>query len=546
VAAAPPALAQVAPPEEAVAAAPPALAQVAPPEEAVAAAPKAAAPPALAPAAPPEEAVAAAPKAAASPPLTPVATPEEAVGAAPPALAPVAPPEEPETAAPNPAELQPAASSPVVAVARALAVALVALEEKHAPGRERSAIASAVSLPRANYQTPGESPADRPPFVRRVTNSSGQAAKEKPELARASPLQLTTGTAASDTGIAGHGHEHRAMKSPAAVPEPGRFAPTAHRAALYRPKAAEPEGDESPKVAPFGGDTVVEARRFRRRTGMLAHYVEDGEPPPRSHEIGELSYRRPRRSLFVGGALLAVVLAAGLTYVMIQSENPVAMPPTDAADPAKIVPAATPADTDDKMAAAPSSDAPASADHPATDLAAEGDDSGQTSPKKVRTLVVGPPMPVVSSKAASDGSAGQPPPGASPAVPPSADDGGAADASSDAPSGETQMEAIINNKGVPITVNVDPLATSGGANKAAADAAAVPTRGPLPAPVGVSASDASGATASDNGAAAADDASPVPAAPARVPIPRPKPTIPDKASEPLPTPPAATPTGDLY
>jgi hypothetical protein len=106
------------------------------------------------------------------------------------------------------------------------------------------------------------------------------------------------------------------------------------------------------------------------------------------------------------------------------------------------------------------------------------------------------------------------------------------------------MDAILNNKGVPITVNVDPLATSGGANKAAA--AAVPTRGPLPARVGVLASDASGATASDNGAAVADDASAVPAAPARVPIPRPKPTIPDKASEPLPTPPAAAPSGDLY
>ena len=109
------------------------------------------------------------------------------------------------------------------------------------------------------------------------------------------------------------------------------------------------------------------------------------------------------------------------------------------------------------------------------------------------------------------------------------------------------MDAIINNKGVPITVNVDPLATSGGANKAAADASAVSTRGPLPEPVGGSASDTSGgAPASDKGTTVADDASAVPTAPARVPIPRPKPTIPDKASEPLPTPPAATPTGDLY
>jgi hypothetical protein len=178
---------------------------------------------------------------------------------------------------------------------------------------------------------------------------------------------------------------------------------------LSRPEAAEPEEDESPKVGPFGDSTPVEARRFRRRTGRLVHYVEDGEPPPRSHEIEELNYRRPRRSLFVGGALLAVVLAAGLTYVMIQSENPVAMPPTDAADPAKIVPAATPADTDDKMAAAPApsgdasnpisrvveptgvgsdplakaGDAPASADHPATDVATGGDDAGGEQPSSL-------------------------------------------------------------------------------------------------------------------------------------------------------------------
>ena len=102
------------------------------------------------------------------------------------------------------------------------------------------------------------------------------------------------------------------------------------------------------------------------------------------------------------------------------------------------------------------------------------------------------------------------------------------------------MDAIINNKGVSIPVNVDPLATSGGANKAAADAA-VPT--PLPEPVGVSASDASGAApASDNGTAVADDVSAVAAAPARVPLPRLKPTVtPDKAGEPLPTPPQLSP-----
>jgi hypothetical protein len=296
---------------------------------------------------------------------------------------------------------------------------------------------------------------------------------------------------------------------------------------LYWPKATEPEEDEPSRVAPFGG--IVEAEPFRRRTGKLVHYVENGEPPPRSHEIEELRHRRPRRSLFVGGALLAVVLAAGLTYVMIQSVNPVAMPPTDAADPAKIIPAATPAHTDDKVAAAPapsgdSSDsisrviepagpgdplakagaAPASADHPATDVAAGGDDSGQIiSPESSRALVVGPPMPPVSSKAASDDSAGKLPPGASLAVPPSA------------------------------------MPAAGGT---------VPKRGRSSEPVSEPVSDASGAApALDNGAPAADDASAVPAGPARVPIPRPKPVVlPDKAGQQLAAPPAVAFSGDLY
>jgi len=157
-------------------------------------------------------------------------------------------------------------------------------------------------------------------------------------------------------------------------------------------------------------------------------------------------------------------------------------------------------------------------------------------------------MPAVSSKAASDGGADKPPPGASPAVPPSATGGDAADASSDAKSWETQMDAIINNEGVSIPIDVDPLATSGGANKVAADASVVPTRGSSPERVGVSAGDAGGAApAPDNGTAVADDASAVAAAPARVPLPRSKPTVaPDKAGAPLPTPPPVASSGDLY
>ena len=324
----------------------------------------------------------------------------------------------------------------------------------------------------------------------------------------------------------------------------------------------------------------------------LALYAEDdGELPPLADEVEDFSKFRPRRDLFVGGALLAVVLATGVTYAMVQSEKSVAMPPIIAADPAKIVPAATPADNDqqkklihdyvdgaqsadrtklvtpgsEKVAEVPASsgdhnpisrvtepagpgfDPPAkaddtvSADPPVTDLAAGGGESGQISPKGTRALAVGPEMPVVGSKATSDDGAGKLSPGASPAVPPSATPAaaGAADASSDAPSGEKQMDAVINGKGSPIPINADPLALNGGGGKAAADGA-TPARRRSPEPASVSVSDTSNAAAaSDNGAAAADDGSAVPAAQVRVPIPRARPIVlPDKAGKVLPDNPA--------
>ena len=110
-------------------------------------------------------------------------------------------------------------------------------------------------------------------------------------------------------------------------------------------------------------------------------------------------------------------------------------------------------------------------------------------------------MPPVSSKAASDDDAGKLPLGASPAVSASA---------------------------IPAAVG------------------AVSMRGR--SPVGVSVGDPSGTSpVSDNGAAAADEASALPAAPARVPIPRPKPVVlPDKAGEQLAAPPAVASSGDLY
>jgi hypothetical protein len=110
------------------------------------------------------------------------------------------------------------------------------------------------------------------------------------------------------------------------------------------------------------------------------------------------------------------------------------------------------------------------------------------------------------------------------------------------------MDAALNGKGVPIPINTDPLGINGG-DKAAADASAgaVPKRGRSPEPVGVSMNDRSGTTpASYSGVAAADDASAMPASPARVPIPLLRPVFPNKAGKPLSTVPAIASSGDVY
>jgi hypothetical protein len=365
---------------------------------------------------------------------------------------------------------------------------------------------------------------------------------------------------------------------------------------LFRPKTAEVPEEELPKLALSDGSAPIEEKAAPPEHREEALYVEDSGLQPFPDHIEESS--RPRVSLFVGSALLALVLAAGVTYAMRLSEKPVAMPPITAADPgpAKIVPSAAPADNDQQkklthdrldgahnedqsklvtpgnlevaeVPASPGGDnnrvsrviAPAgpgfdlrtsisdalpSADRPVTDVAAESDDNGH-SPTKAGTLVVGS---VVGSKTAAEADAGKLFPLASPVLPPPATppaDTGAASPSAHAPSGLTQMDAVINGNGSPIPINADPLGINGG-DKAAADASAgaVPKRGRSPEPVGVA---MSGATpAPNNGAAAADSASAVPAAPTRVPIPPIRPVFPNNAGRPLPSLPAVASSGDVY
>jgi hypothetical protein len=114
------------------------------------------------------------------------------------------------------------------------------------------------------------------------------------------------------------------------------------------------------------------------------------------------------------------------------------------------------------------------------------------------------------------------------------------------------MDAVINGKGLPIPIDADPLGINGD-DKAAADASAgaVPRQGRSPEPVGVALSGPSGATpVPNNGASAVDDASAMPAAAARVPIPLAKPVVlPRKTGNPLPTVPVVPPvasSGDVY
>ena len=159
-----------------------------------------------------------------------------------------------------------------------------------------------------------------------------------------------------------------------------------------------------------------------------------------------------------------------------------------------------------KVAEVPASSAPG--DHAAGDASpASATDGAQISPNKVRAFAAGPEMPLVDGKTASDEGVGTPSPGSDPAVspsPPPSANGSAADASSKSPSGETQMDAVINGKGLPIPIATEPLAHN----------------------------------------AYGDEA--VPGMPARVPIPRIKPAVPTKAGRRLSTPVVAASSGGLY
>jgi hypothetical protein len=170
--------------------------------------------------------------------------------------------------------------------------------------------------------------------------------------------------------------------------------------------------DELANGVPFG---VTDERADDKEA------LAPSEPVLSPHQTAKREHRPRRLGLFIGGVVLAVALAVGLAYLMLQGENPVAAPLILA--PAISAAKAMPADGEQnlpsnesvdethtgaiaKVVAAASDDAPASGDHPAAGDA----DADQVS-------------------------AGKPPPGASPAlaaVAPAEPGGAPANASGDA------------------------------------------------------------------------------------------------------------------
>jgi hypothetical protein len=491
-----------------------------------------------------------------------------------------APVAKPIAAAPLSSNAQPAAPISPAAPPTILAAPAVAPLEKSAIEPEGQAAAvvppssekAAPSVPpsQSEHQAlPPASSADRPPVVGLAGGTLEMA--EKLDLAALLRPFIAAHSAAAEESLAVNRSgrweeptERRPAEPRAAARDPGRFALAPRGAVLFGPQTAELQSDELPKMAPSGGSALVDEGPVPPDDpdAPAVYADDDGELEPFHDDTLEFRLRRPRPSLLVGGALLAVVLAAVLTYVMVESEKSVRVDRGRSAEQTRLVAPgsgkvaevpASPGNDNNPISRiiepagpgfdppAKTSEAPGSTDRLATDAAAGGDNSAQ----KARTLILRPAMP-----ASDDG--GKPASGAGPPSATPAADAAAADTSSHASSGATQMDAVINGRGLPIAINPDPLGINGSAYKAAADSSA----GGAPAPKGLaerapaaSASDASGAApASDNGAAGAADASAaVLAAPARVPIPRGKPmAIPDKADKPLPPPPPVAFSGDLY
>ena len=169
--------------------------------------------------------------------------------------------------------------------------------------------------PRSDRQSTAPSPADRRPIPHQTSG------------AHADPVEIT----ARPGGLRPHPGEARG-----AVSEPSQFAPPPRGATLFRPKSPLPEpewqGDELADAVPFGVGATTEEGAYDEET------LAPGEPVASPPEIAK---RRPRRlNRSIGGGVLAVALAAGVTYMTLPGKSSVAMPPIAVAvTPPKVVPA---------------------------------------------------------------------------------------------------------------------------------------------------------------------------------------------------------------
>jgi hypothetical protein len=262
----------------------------------------------------------------------------------------------------------------------------------------------------------------------------------------------------------------------------------------------------------------------------VAAAANDGWLPARDPERVR---RGPSRTLLLaGGAVLAVILAVGVNQLALRSEKAAAPAASAAADaaPAKIAPAATLADNDQKKlnqdrietpagdgsgetsaeagkvgvtaasagddngglprALAPAGpaqdrpakagDAPAAAGQQVVDAVATGKEDGSVAASKVLVPDAGGNKPAIGGNAAADNGAVGKSPGAPAPVGKPAADIRVTDAAPRVPSGETQMDDILNGKGVPIPVNADPLGIAGGRDATALPGGAAGPRGAHP------------------------------------------------------------------
>ena len=186
------------------------------------------------------------------------------------------------------------------------------------PRSLKPASASAVMPPPSDCRAPAASQARSPP-VSRATRVPHPASAEV---------------------VASSSRGRRNEEGRATAADRSRFAPPPGGTALVRPKtsapAPEPQWDELADAAPFdvgregergAGDEETRARedlveqlRLTARTRVGRSRLQSSSRKP--------GYRSRRLGLFIGGVVLAVVLAAGVTYVMLRSESSVA----DAAD----------------------------------------------------------------------------------------------------------------------------------------------------------------------------------------------------------------------